>query len=61
MKRYVSERNISYEGFKKELMASSDMVVKEKRKDLLARTSNPELVTLCLCISKQITDDTPPE
>ena len=61
MKRYVSERNISYEGFKKELMASDGLVVKEKRKDLLARTSGPELVTLCLCISKQITDDTPPE
>jgi hypothetical protein len=61
MKRYVSERNISYEGFKKELFANKDMVVKEQRKDLLARTSNPELVTLCLCISKQITDDSPPE
>jgi hypothetical protein len=53
LKRYASERNISYEVMKSELNRTKS-VATEVRKDLLARTGGPVLRVACLQISREI-------
>lgn len=56
LKRYVGDRNLSYESFKAELnQVNRKLVAQEVRKDLLARTGGPVLRVLCLHVTREIT------
>jgi hypothetical protein len=64
IKKYVSDRNISYETFKQGLIETEDelthkrtMIIMEVRKDLLSKTGGPVLRELCLHVSRVLEDD----